>query len=263
MRKKIRLFREFKFFSFKVLFFGLIEYLKIFFCTININLKKKKIKFYINSEMSLIRAVLFGKKEKEVYNFIDKYLNSDDIFFDIGANVGVFSIYSSVFKNAKCIAIEPEFSNLYLLKKNVILNNLTKKIDIYPCSINDSNGLNFLHLSSFESGAALHSISKSEIQYTDEKSAVVMKTGTCSLTLDEFVNQTKIIPTMIKIDTDGKELKILNGAKKTLQHVRYIAMEMPIDSNKDKICFEILQQNNFERLKDLEKDRNLFFIKNQ
>ena len=56
--------------------------------------------------MSLVRAELFGKKEKEVYEFIETYLSSDDVFFDIGANVGVFSIYSSIFKNAKCIAFE-------------------------------------------------------------------------------------------------------------------------------------------------------------
>ena len=45
------------------------------------------------------------------------------------------------------------------------------------------------------------------IKTTDENASVVMKTGTYNLTIDEFVNQTKKIPKMIKIDTDGKELK--------------------------------------------------------
>ena len=54
---------------------------------------EKEIKFYVSSEMSLVRAELFGKKEKEVYEFIEMYLNSDDIFFDIGANVGVFLVF--------------------------------------------------------------------------------------------------------------------------------------------------------------------------
>ena len=117
MKKKIRLFRIFNFFSFSVLFSSLIEYLQNLLSIKKIKFKGKEIKFYVSSEMSLVRAELFGKKEKEVYEFIETYLSSDDVFFDIGANVGVFSIYSSIFKNAKCIAFEREFSNLYLLKK--------------------------------------------------------------------------------------------------------------------------------------------------
>ena len=261
MRKKIRLFKTFNFFSLHVLFSGLLEYFKNLLSIKKIRFKNKEVRFYVSSEMSAIRAELFGKKEKEIYEFIDEYLNNGDIFFDVGANVGVFSIYSSIFKDAKCVAFEPEFSNLYLLKKNIILNNLTSKIDIYPCSINDKNGLNFLHLSSFKSGSALHSISKNDIKFTDEKASVVMKTGTYNLTLDEFVNQTKKITKMIKIDTDGREFEILKGAEKLLQQVQYISLEMPINSDKEKNCFEILDKNNFERINNLEKNRNLFFKK--
>jgi FkbM family methyltransferase len=262
MRKQIRLFWIFNFFSFRVLFSKPCEFLQNILNIKKIKLRGKDIKFYTPSEMSIVRAVLFGKKEKEVYDFIDRYLNKDDLFFDIGANVGVFSIYSSIFRDANCIAFEPEFANLYLLKKNIILNNLTTKVNVYPCSINNQNGLSFLHLSSLESGSALHSISNENIKTTDENASVVMKTGTYNLTIDEFVNQTKKIPKMIKIDTDGKELEILKGAHETLKHVSYIALEMPINSDKEKTCLEILDKNNFKIIKDLEKGRNFFFKKN-
>ena len=88
-----------------------------------------------------------------------------------------------------------------------------------------------------------------------------MKTGTYNLTIDDFINQTKIIPKMLKIDTDGKELEILQGAQKSLEHIQYIALEMPIISDKEKNCFQILKENNFERIESLEKDRNFFFKK--
>ena len=88
-----------------------------------------------------------------------------------------------------------------------------------------------------------------------------MKTGTYNLTLDEFVKQTMIIPKMLKIDTDGKEYEILKGAEKTLKNVNYIALEMPINSDKEKNCLIILENNGFERIKDLEKSRNIFFKK--
>ena len=49
--------------------------------------------------MTIARAHLFGIKEKEVYEFIDRYLGENDTFVDIGANVGVFSIFSCIFKS--------------------------------------------------------------------------------------------------------------------------------------------------------------------
>ena len=73
-----------------------------------------------------------------------------------------------------------------------------------------------MHLSSFESGSALHSVSKDNLEFTDEKAKVLMKTGTYNLTLDEFINQTKVVPKMLKIDTDGKELEILKRSSKII-----------------------------------------------
>ena len=117
MLNKIRFFKQFKFFSLSVLFSNLFEWFINFLSIKKIKFKGKKIFFYSTNEMTISRAILFGKKEKEVYEFIDRYLEKEDVFFDIGANVGVFSIYSSLFKEAKSIAFEPEYSNLYLLKK--------------------------------------------------------------------------------------------------------------------------------------------------
>ena len=61
--------------------------------------------------------------------FLDKYKNifSDSIVFDIGANIGVYSIIASSF-GAKVIAIEPDIANIEFLKKNMQLNNLNFEI---------------------------------------------------------------------------------------------------------------------------------------
>ena len=262
IRRKIRLFKEFSFFSVRVLFSELINFFLDLLIIKSIKFKNRKISFLTTNETSYVRAVLFGKKEKEVYEFIDKYLREEDIFFDVGANVGVFSIYASMFKNAKSIAFEPEYSNLYLLKKNVILNQLSDKVEIYPFALSDNNDLNYLHLSSLENAAALHSISREDLNYTNEKARVLMKIGTYTMTLDKFVDLKKIMPNMLKIDTDGKELEILKGAKNTLKYLNYIALEEPIDSKNKKDCLDILFKNNFIELKELKNNRNIFFKKN-
>ena len=88
-----------------------------------------------------------------------------------------------------------------------------------------------------------------------------MRTGTYNISLDEFFSHNKINPVMLKIDTDGKELEILNGAVETLNKLKYIALEIPLEKDKKTKCLEILDKNNFKELKDLQRDRNLFFVK--
>lgn len=261
LKEKFNLFREFKFFSFSVLFIGVIKNIYELFIIKKIKFKKKIVKFYITNEMTAARAFLFGKKEKEVYDFIDKYLKEKHIFFDVGANVGVFSIYAGLYKNSKCFAFEPEYSNLFLLKKNIILNKLEDKISIFPCSISNKNDFSTLHLSSKEDGSALHSTSKENIIFTDENSRVVMKIGTVNSSIDHFVNLTRIYPDMLKIDTDGAEFMILKGAKKTLQTLKYLAIEMPALSKQKENCLDLLKKSKFKLLRKISKNRNLFFIK--
>ena len=261
MKNKIRLFMKYNFFSLRVLLSDFILYLQNLLSVNKIRFKEKDIKFYASSEMSTVRAVLFGKKEKEVYEFIDKYLNNGEIFFDIGANVGVFSIYASIFKNAKSYAFEPEYSNLYLLNKNIHLNNLHNIITICPYAVSNDIGYGNLYLSSLESGAALHSLSKKIIEVTDENSPVVANVSVYSITIDDYVKKNNIVPKMIKIDTDGKELEILIGATETLKKVTCLALELPIDQNKKDKCIAILSEANFIEDKDLAHGRNVFFIK--
>lgn len=262
MRDKLRIFKRYGFFSLRVFLNSIFEFSQNFLSIKTIKYENKKIKFFINSEISAIRAELFGKKEKEIYDFISKNLDSSDILFDIGANVGVFSIYSSYIKNIKCVAFEPEYSNLYLLKKNIILNNLQNKIFVYPIALSNKNELSILNLSSIKSGTAIHTVSKKEIDYTDENAKVVLRTGTYACTLDDFINQTNILPTMLKIDTDGKEFEILQGGENALKKIKFIALEIPTNSDKEKEILNILRDNNFIEQKDLRWKRNAFFKKN-
>ena len=80
------------------------------------------------------------QKEKEVRIFIDKYLEKDQIFFDIGANIGVFSLYAAIKKNAKVYAFEPEYSNLSLLKENILkIASIIMQSDINKLDIQNDN----------------------------------------------------------------------------------------------------------------------------
>ena len=188
------------------------------------------------------------KKEPEVRYFIDQYVKENDIFFDIGANIGVFSLYAGKkYENLRIYCFEPEYSNLYLLKENILKNSLTKKILIYSVGVSDFTGLSSLHLQDLKEGSAAHTENPGKIKETDEGFKVIWSEGIATFTLDQLCESLNVCPNTIKIDTDGNEFKILNGAVKTLKNpdLRSLIIEMPRSKEFSSQCEEILKKNNF------------------
>jgi len=113
------------------------------------------------------RWYLFESKEREVRNYINNNVKEGDVFFDIGANVCVFSVYCAKrFNNVSVHSFEPEYSNLSLLKENVVFNRLTEKIKIYSVAMSDFVGMSLLNIQDTTPGAAVHTESKTCIQTT-------------------------------------------------------------------------------------------------
>ena len=71
----------------------------------------------------LWRANTFDTEEPETIGWLDT-LAADDILWDVGANVGMYSIYAARFRRCKVIAFEPESQNFAVLVRNISLNGL-------------------------------------------------------------------------------------------------------------------------------------------
>jgi len=214
------------------------------------------------------RWYLFEKKDTEVRRYINDYVRDGDVFFDIGANVGVFSIYCAKrFKNAAIYSFEPEYSNLYLLKENVIYNALQSQVNIYSVAISDFVGMSRLNLQDVTPGSAVHTESKDSIALTDDGYPVIWAEGVTCVTVDYLCEQLDVFPNVIKIDTDGNEDKILKGAKKTLANkdLRSLIIEMPYyDRQKYDCCVEILKSSGLSLdWSDRDKTRNEVWIRKE
>lgn len=191
------------------------------------------------------RWYLFKGKEPEVIYYIDEYVKDNDIFFDIGANVGVFSIYAAKrHPGISVFCFEPEYSNLNTLKENIIFNDLMTRTTIYSAAVSNLIGFSMLHLQDITAGSAAHTESKNPINKTDEGYPVVWSEGIVLVTLDYICEQLGIIPNSMKIDTDGNENKILEGASKTLSNtnLRSLVIEIPTeDAKKSDYCYKMLE----------------------
>lgn len=212
------------------------------------------------------RWYLFEKKESEVRSYIDNYIEEGDVFFDVGANIGVFSIYAAKrHENIICHCFEPEYSNLYLLKENIIENKLIDKVNIVSAAIGNFVGFSKLNIQDFTPASAAHTESKEEIKITDEGYAVVWAEGIMSVTIDYMCQQLKVVPNALKIDTDGNEDKVLEGAVETLcdKRLRSIVIEMPDENEKGQYCCQMLENAKFSLVwSDHENTRNQIWAKN-
>ena len=197
------------------------------------------------------RWYLFENKEPEVRYFFDRNLTTGDTVFDVGANVGVFSLYVAALRRDSTVyAIEPEISNIARLRENILANAFQEWIKPICAGLNDRVGITRLFLSSEEPGAAVHSISDSELEKTHLGYDVVGREVALSVTLDYLAAELGTVPNLIKIDTDGNEKKILLGGQKVLtdRRLRAIVIEMPVDVNEATVCRTILNQSGLKNI---------------
>ena len=171
------------------------------------------------------RVKSFLAKEPETINWIDSF-SKDSIFWDIGANVGMYSVYAAKSKECKVYSFEPSVFNLEILARNIYLNKLTTMVTIMPFAVNDRMGRGNLNMSSTDIGGALSSYDKTYGE-DGEEMKVIFSYPVFAISMDEINSNLALsTPDYIKIDVDGIELLILNGGIKVLNTVKGLLIEL-------------------------------------
>jgi len=112
--------------------------------------------FCVPNQLNHFRIDTFSEKEPETLEWIDTFPNNS-ILWDVGANIGLYSIYAAASKNCNVVAFEPSVFNLELLARNISLNNLQDKITIFPLALSNKLNANRMRLTTVEWGGALSS----------------------------------------------------------------------------------------------------------
>lgn len=226
-----------------------------------INYKNQELKFHVINYLTYYRASTFADKEPETLEWIESF-NENSIFFDIGSNIGLYSIYAAKLKNSKVYCFEPSVFNLELLVQNIHLNNVNDNIIILPLALNDKNSIEAFNLSNLSKGGALSSFGKNYNQY-GEKINIKNYYYTAGMKLDNLVKYLNMdYPNYIKIDVDGIEHLILSGMTDILEKTQSILIEVTESfKEQSKTCKEILISKGFIQ-KKIENDSN-FLTQNQ
>ena len=200
----------------------------------SLNVLDKKLTFFIPNKLTEWRVDTFFSKEPETLEWIDSFKkNQEIIFWDIGANIGLYSLYTCLkHSNSNIIAFEPSTSNLRVLSRNISMNNFENKIKIVPMPLNKKeNNFSLMYESDFIEGGALNSFDK-ELNFEGKKFQSDLKYNVIGTSIN-YLLQNKIIqiPDYIKIDVDGLEHLILEGADQFLNNKKIKSLSIEINEN--------------------------------
>lgn len=200
---------------------------------ISIPTSGKKITFFVPNGLSLWRAKTLLSKEPDTIEWIDSF-NKKDVFWDIGANVGCYTLYAGVARNIKTYAFEPSPSNFPLLAKNIELNGGGETISAFGIALSDKTQIAALNMTTTEVAGAHSSFGENRNQFGETFEAVHKHTM-IGYSIDDFMKQFKCdIPNHIKIDVDGIEDLIITGAKKTLTNKKVKSVLIELNSTPNK-----------------------------
>lgn len=167
--------------------------------------------------------ILFGGREEDKKYILDKILNENMNVFDIGANIGYYTIFFlKKINKGKVLAIEPSIENLELCKQNIKLNNIKYNNIKFLCAGVSNKNAKKKFLISNQSN--LHT-------FNYEGSAKRFLTGEFReiQTYDVYQLSKKFfLPDLIRMDVEGHECEIISGMLKYIKNGYF----------KPNICFE-------------------------
>jgi FkbM family methyltransferase len=179
------------------------------------------LKFFAPSTLLQDRAATLLTKEPDMISWING-IGKDAVLWDIGANVGVFSLYAAARLNCKVLSFEPSGANFFVLARNIQLNRLNEQVTAYCVALSGATELGVLNVGSAAMGAAMSQFGKTgemSRYLTDDSESAVH--GMVGFTVDDFIARfNPLFPTHIKMDVDGLEWPILQGATRTLSDLR-------------------------------------------
>lgn len=165
------------------------------------------IRFYAKKRLTGITGNIYtGLHEFEDMMFLLHFLQPDDCFMDLGANVGAYTLLAAGITGAKSISVEPVLTTFDILYRNISLNKLEDKIILINSGVSSENGM-----ISFSTGddTTNHVIASDELTNTNSEEIEV-------ITVDSLLIYGS--PALIKIDVEGYETEVLKGMQQTLSN---------------------------------------------
>lgn len=160
-----------------------------------------------------LRAESLFYKEPGTFGLITAELRPGDVFFDIGANMGIYSVPAALRVGAGggVYAFEPHVANARSLLANVVINGLQDRVRVLTCALHESSGFFDFKYQDLTAGSSMSQLGSDRDAFGRplEPVASELKYAT---TVDALIDAGAVrAPDVAKIDVDGNELLVLRG----------------------------------------------------
>jgi FkbM family methyltransferase len=158
----------------------------------------------------------FETREPETLAWIDDF-ETPCRFWDIGANIGVFSIYAGLRAGVEVSAFEPAAASYAALCRNIEANRLDDRVRAFCVALGDRTELGGLYLSATNAGSVFNAFESTNDCFGNEITPV-FRQGMLGFSIDGFRQLFAVpAPHYLKIDVDSIEERILEGGRQTLR----------------------------------------------
>jgi len=200
--------------------------------TKKVKIRNISLKYFVTSRLIELYSKFLEDDEPDTLDWIDSFTKGN-VFYDVGASTGPFSLYASIKSKVRVVAFEPGAKTFSGLEINHYLNRKKMK---YPfaalnLAIGKKSGLGKLYIDEHEGGGGryldstikrweLKTFNPIHIQYILRES------------IDELISRYNLpSPNYLKIDVDGGELDVILGAKKTLAKLKMKSVLIELNEN--------------------------------
>jgi FkbM family methyltransferase len=174
-------------------------------------------RFEADSFEAYQRGRLFLDKEPQTIAWLRDTLRPSDVFLDIGANIGIFSIFAAkhIGPAGHVYACEPHLPNAAQLLQNISANGLGDRVSVLSLAASGEDGYAPFRYKRWRSGASGSQLAVDGGPAMERTVGAELK---AAMTIDSMVEKGVIrSPDLIKIDTDGIEIPITRGMERLLR----------------------------------------------
>jgi len=193
------------------------------------------------SETARIRARNATIKEKETIEWIEGF-DKTDVLWDIGSNIGIFTLYAAKVAGVRVVAFELLPWNYTALINNLTLNNLHDKVAAFCVGITAKTAPVVVNIPlTADTPAGAGGQINTEYDGFGRVVQTLYSMQSLGLAVDDFAAFEGVpFPDHIKMDIDGNEEKMLEGAKKTLTDKRIKSLMFEFQpTNSEQMIIEV------------------------
>jgi FkbM family methyltransferase len=188
------------------------------------------------------------RKEPWTVAWIEESMSAGGVLYDIGANVGTFSLVAAKVcaRRGTVVAFEPGFASYSHLCGNIVLNRCEAIIIPVPLAVAGTCGLGSFRYLSLDPGQSRHDFKQEAWDADTADTPKRYIQPVLSMTLDSAISTFALpAPNHLKVDVDGGEIEVLQGAAQTLANPALHSILIEIDESQTDPVMAILDRSGY------------------